>query len=113
MILGYEEIVNVKENLEQNVTNMKICMLHSQLNSKEQKQAFVRFRNDRKVVLATNIAETSLTIDDVTIVIDTGEKYIHLTQSRFLRQTYRPRSKWPAVNFFWLKLTSSICRSFW
>ena len=78
MILGYEEIVNVKENLEQNVTNMKICMLHSQLNSKEQKQAFVRFRNDRKVVLATNIAETSLTIDDVTIVIDTGEKYFHL-----------------------------------
>ena len=25
-----------------------------------------------------------------------------LTQSRFLRQTYRPRSKWPTVNFFGL-----------
>ena len=31
---GYEEIVNVKENLEHNVSNMKICMLHSQLNSR-------------------------------------------------------------------------------
>ena len=25
-----------------------------------------------------------------------------LTESRFLRQTYRPRSKWPTVNFFGL-----------
>jgi HrpA-like RNA helicase len=71
---GYEEIVNVKENLEHNVSNMKICMLHSQLNSRDQKQAFAKFRNDRKVVLATNIAETSLTIDDVTVVIDAGKK---------------------------------------
>ena len=26
----------------------------------------------------------------------------HLTESRFLRQTCRPRSKWPTVNFFGL-----------
>ena len=73
---GYEEIVNVKENLEHNVSNMKICMLHSQLNSRDQKQAFAKFRNDRKVVLATNIAETSLTIDDVTVVIDAGKNQV-------------------------------------
>ena len=54
-------------------SNMVVCMLHSQLNSKEQKQAFGHFPQKRKIILSTNIAETSLTIDDVSIVIDTGK----------------------------------------
>ena len=87
---GYEEIVNVKENLEHNVSNMKICMLHSQLNSRDQKQAFAKFRNDRKVVLATNIAETSLTIDDVTVVIDAGKK----------TSLYKFKPIWTSLNQF-------------
>jgi ATP-dependent RNA helicase DHX29 len=40
----------------------------------EQRQAFKRPpRGVRKVVLATNIAETSLTIEDVVWVVDSGE----------------------------------------
>ena len=37
---GYEEIIYTKDLLK-NRQDLKICMLHSQLNSKEQKQAFL------------------------------------------------------------------------
>mmetsp|Transcript_22420 Transcript_22420/g.76149 ORF Transcript_22420/g.76149 Transcript_22420/m.76149 type:complete len:1472 (+) Transcript_22420:20-4435(+) len=51
----------------------RILPLHSALSSQEQREVFRRMpRGTRKIVLATNIAETSVTLEDVTVVVDTG-----------------------------------------
>ena len=60
----------------------KIIPLHSTLSSEDQNSAFVRPKEGvTKVVIATNIAETSITIDDVVFVIDAGKmkekRYFH------------------------------------
>jgi len=51
--------------------NLDLLPLHGSLTNEEQDRA-IRPSDRRKVVLATNIAETSLTIDGVTTVIDGG-----------------------------------------
>ncbi|KAF8425898.1 hypothetical protein EV426DRAFT_594191 [Tirmania nivea] len=51
-----------------------IYLLHSTVASEEQEAAFlVPPKGMRKIVLATNIAETGITIPDVTCVIDSGK----------------------------------------
>jgi ATP-dependent RNA helicase DHX57 len=52
--------------------HMQILHLHGSLTADEQQLVFKRPPpGKRKIVLATNVAETSITIDDVTVVIDT------------------------------------------
>ena len=47
--------------------------MHGQLSAEEQRRVFDSAKaGERKVILATNVAETSLTVPDVTDVIDTG-----------------------------------------
>lgn len=52
-------------------SNLLVLPLHGSLSSSEQDLA-LRPASRRKVVLATNVAETSLTIDGITTVIDSG-----------------------------------------
>lgn len=52
---------------------MKVCPLYSSLPQNQQLDAFANPPNGtRKVVLSTNIAETSVTIDGIRYVIDCG-----------------------------------------
>ncbi|HIE70094.1 MAG TPA: ATP-dependent RNA helicase, partial [Planctomycetes bacterium] len=50
---------------------VEVLPLHGRLDLKEQTRA-IRPLDRRKVVLSTNIAETSITIDDIVFVIDSG-----------------------------------------
>ena len=52
---------------------LEVLPLYGSLPAREQAAVFRRPRPGcRKVVLATNVAETSITIDDCTVVVDTG-----------------------------------------
>lgn len=52
----------------------KVCLLHSTIPKEEQSQIFDPVpRGCRKIILSTNIAETSVTVTDVKYVVDTGK----------------------------------------
>lgn len=51
--------------------SIEVCQLHGGLSLEQQGRAFTR-RDRRKVVLATNVAETSITIPGIGVVIDAG-----------------------------------------
>ncbi|KAK5122101.1 hypothetical protein LTR85_004347 [Meristemomyces frigidus] len=56
-----------------NVPNLHALPLHASLQSADQRRVFQRPPSGlRKVIAATNVAETSITIEDIVAVIDTG-----------------------------------------
>jgi ATP-dependent helicase HrpB len=73
---GASAIRTVKAAVDRlDLANTIIAPLYGGLSSQQQKKAIDRPPNMlRKIVLATNIAETSLTIDGVNIVIDSGRE---------------------------------------
>ncbi|CAH0552038.1 unnamed protein product [Brassicogethes aeneus] len=69
---GWDDIKKLQNVLPFDGTLSLYC-LHSRLNVEEQFKVFSRPPPGvRKLILATNIAETSVTIDDVAYVVDTG-----------------------------------------
>ncbi|MGX2952588.1 helicase-related protein [Shewanella sp. JL219SE-S6] len=54
---------------------MRICPLYGSLSAKEQDAAIAPANaGERKLVLSTNLAESSLTIEGITLVVDSGYK---------------------------------------
>lgn len=80
---GLEEIVSVERYLKNNrlyglnfedPSRFKICLLHSTIPKQEQGAIFEPAPNGcRKIILSTNIAETSVTVTDVKYVVDSGK----------------------------------------
>ncbi|KAL9691241.1 hypothetical protein QQ045_011660 [Rhodiola kirilowii] len=68
--------------------------LHSSVSAADQKKVFLRPpENIRKAIIATNIAETSITIDDVVYVIDCG---------KHKENRYNPRKKLSSMVEDWI-----------
>ncbi|XP_041377673.1 ATP-dependent DNA/RNA helicase DHX36-like isoform X2 [Gigantopelta aegis] len=75
---GWAEISKLNKQLTSermfHSNNFRIIPLHSLMPTVNQKQVFERPPPGvRKIIIATNIAETSITIDDVVFVIDCGK----------------------------------------
>ncbi|XP_049871809.1 3'-5' RNA helicase YTHDC2-like [Pectinophora gossypiella] len=79
---GYDDIVTLRDLIqgcaEMNAMKYQIFTLHSNMQTLDQKKVFNPLPNARKIIISTNIAETSITIDDVVYVVDSckvKEKY--------------------------------------
>ncbi|EPS9349694.1 TPA: ATP-dependent helicase HrpB [Citrobacter freundii] len=75
---GVGEILRVQEQLVTRVGgDVVLCPLYGALTLAEQRQAiFPAPQGKRKVVLATNIAETSLTIEGIRLVVDCAQERV-------------------------------------
>lgn len=96
---GWEDINRTKEKLLANPlfkdpSRFIIIPLHSMVPSVEQKKVFKRPPlGCRKIVLSTNVAESSITIDDVVYVIDSG---------RMKEKSYDPYSNVSTLQSSWV-----------
>ncbi|XP_071109259.1 ATP-dependent RNA helicase dhx29-like [Haliotis cracherodii] len=95
---GLSDIQELYENLQadrhfSDTTRYRVLALHSVLSSTDQSQAFtVPPAGVRKIVIATNIAETGITIPDVVFVVDAGKakenRYIESSQMSSLEEVF-------------------------
>ncbi|XP_070829883.1 ATP-dependent RNA helicase DHX30 [Chaetodon trifascialis] len=95
---GWQDIKAVQEALEArphfSSGSQMILPLHSSLSVADQQAVFQRPQvGQRKIVLSTNIAETSVTIDDIVHVVDTGTHK---------EQNYDPLTKVSCLDTVWV-----------
>jgi len=69
---GAAEIARTSGELKGRLPGVDVTPLHGSLSSSEQHAALAPSTSHRRIIVATNIAETSLTVPGVTAVIDAG-----------------------------------------
>ncbi|XP_071859650.1 ATP-dependent RNA helicase DHX30 [Bombus fervidus] len=83
---GWQEIKDLYNMLQYKINNLLILPLHSKLSNDDQKKIFKEVPdNITKIILATDIAETGITIQDMRYVIDTAVKReVRWNEQKFL-----------------------------
>ncbi|KAA8498481.1 DExH-box ATP-dependent RNA helicase DExH1 [Porphyridium purpureum] len=102
---GWDDITKLYELLTGNSSRFgdtqkyKIFPLHSSMPTDNQREIFKRPpAGVRKIILATNIAETSITIDDVVFVLDSG---------KFKEKSYDPATNVSCLLPAWVSKASA------
>ena len=100
---GVGEIERCAEKLEPwaREKKHKILKLHGNLSLEEQKEVLTP-TNESKIILATNIAESSLTIDGVRVVLDSGLQR---------RSSIHPKTGFPSLEIARISRSSATQRS--
>ncbi|XP_021332046.1 3'-5' RNA helicase YTHDC2 isoform X1 [Danio rerio] len=78
---GYDEIVSLRDQIlfddkrfTEHQQRFQVFVLHSSMQTSDQKKVLKSTpKGVRKIILSTNIAETSITVSDVVFVIDSGK----------------------------------------
>ncbi|XP_040069338.2 3'-5' RNA helicase YTHDC2 isoform X2 [Ixodes scapularis] len=102
-LAGFDDMASLKEKILADHHNFSsqmryvLCMLHSNVQCSEQRQVFNTMPPGvRKIILSTNIAETSITISDVSFVIDSGKvkekSFDSLTGTTLLKSVWVSRA---------------------
>mmetsp|Transcript_19169 Transcript_19169/g.45715 ORF Transcript_19169/g.45715 Transcript_19169/m.45715 type:complete len:1156 (-) Transcript_19169:153-3620(-) len=99
---GWDDIIRLKELLQDpqagGAAGLCVLPLHSMIAPSEQRKIFLPPPpGARKVVLATNIAETAITIEDVVCVIDSG---------RLKEKSYDPYTGVSTLQSAWISKAS-------
>lgn len=76
-VAGKKEIYNVIEELDEE--DATVLPLHGEMDWEDQKKCFEEYPHS-KVIVATNVAQTSITIPDIDIVVDSGEARISVAE---------------------------------
>uniref|UniRef100_A0A0K2UZ34 Putative ATP-dependent RNA helicase DHX57 n=1 Tax=Lepeophtheirus salmonis TaxID=72036 RepID=A0A0K2UZ34_LEPSM len=80
----------------------KLLPLHGSLSSEEQSAIFAKTKEGvRKIVISTNIAETSITIDDCVFVIDSG---------RMKEKRFDPLKNMESLDTVWVSRANALQR---
>lgn len=102
---GWEEINEVKKGLESHLSNsckaFKIYCVHSSSPPEVAQAIFRSTPGERKIILATNIAESSITIPDVVYIIDSGKQKINI---------YNPALRMNSLKMNWISRSNFLQR---
>ena len=115
---GELEIIKLQASLKNEVPdNCHVLPLYGRLEFKDQQKAIKPMLDGRKIVLATNVAETSLTIEGIETVIDSGlsKRSIYEASSGMARLVTQKISKAEAKQRMGRagRLSPGICYKLW